>query len=78
MKVKVKRLFDCGGLRYQFSTLSDDSVVLGEAFEIIEIEYLDIETEERVAYVHIQRIRQKLGISDRIQTVYKTGYRFEV
>ena len=56
MKVKVKRLLDCGSLRYQFSTLSDDSVLLGEAFEIIEIEYLGIETEERAAYVHIQRI----------------------
>lgn len=32
----------------------------------------------RTVDVHIQRLRQKLGISDRIQTVYKTGYRFEI
>lgn len=38
----------------------------------------DYEGDSRTVDVHIQRIRQKLGISDRIQTVYKTGYRFEI
>lgn len=38
----------------------------------------DYEGDTRTVDVHIQRIRQKLGISDRIQTVYKTGYRFEI
>lgn len=38
----------------------------------------DFEGDTRTVDVHIQRIRQKLGISDRIQTVYKTGYRFEI
>ena len=38
----------------------------------------DYEGDIRTVDVHIQRLRQKLGISDRIQTVYKTGYRFEI
>lgn len=38
----------------------------------------DYEGDTRTVDVHVQRIRQKLGISDRIQTVYKTGYRFEI
>ncbi|MBR5273362.1 MAG: response regulator transcription factor [Clostridia bacterium] len=38
----------------------------------------DYEGDTRTVDVHIQRLRQKLGISDRIQTVYKTGYRFEI
>ena len=38
----------------------------------------DYEGDTRIVDVHIQRLRQKLGISDRIQTVYKTGYRFEI
>jgi len=38
----------------------------------------DYEGDTRTVDVHIQRLRQKLGISDRIKTVYKTGYRLEV
>ncbi len=38
----------------------------------------DYEGDTRTVDVHIQRLRQKLGISDRIRTVYKTGYRFEI
>ncbi len=38
----------------------------------------DYEGDTRTVDVHIQRLRQKLGISDRLQTVYKTGYRFEI
>lgn len=38
----------------------------------------DFEGETRTVDVHIQRLRQKLDLSDRIQTVYKTGYRFEI
>ncbi|MBR6645590.1 MAG: response regulator transcription factor [Clostridia bacterium] len=38
----------------------------------------DYEGDTRTVDVHIQRIRQKLGIAERIQTVYKTGYRFEI
>ena len=38
----------------------------------------DFEGDTRTVDVHIQRIRRKLGISDRIQTVYKTGYRLEI
>lgn len=38
----------------------------------------DYEGDTRTVDVHIQRLRSKLGISDRIQTVYKTGYRFEI
>ncbi len=38
----------------------------------------DYEGDSHTVDVHIQRIRQKLGISDRIKTVYKTGYRFEI
>lgn len=38
----------------------------------------DYEGDIRTVDVHIQRLRQKLGIADRIQTVYKTGYRFEI
>ncbi len=38
----------------------------------------DYEGDTRTVDVHVQRLRQKLGISDRLQTVYKTGYRLEV
>lgn len=38
----------------------------------------DYEGDTRTVDVHIQRLRQKLGISERIKTVYKTGYRFEI
>ncbi len=38
----------------------------------------DYEGDTRTVDVHIQRLRQKLGIANRIQTVYKTGYRFEI
>ena len=33
--------------------------------------------ETRTVDVHVQRIRKKLGLDDRIKTVYKLGYRFE-
>ena len=38
----------------------------------------DYEGDTRTVDVHVQRLRQKLGIADRLQTVYKTGYRFEI
>lgn len=38
----------------------------------------DYEGDTRTVDVHVQRLRQKLEISDRIHTVYKTGYRFEI
>lgn len=38
----------------------------------------DYEGDTRTVDVHVQRLRQKLGISKRLQTVYKTGYRFEI
>ena len=33
--------------------------------------------ETRTVDVHVQRLRRKLGMEDRIKTVYKYGYRFE-
>ncbi len=33
--------------------------------------------ESRTVDVHIQRLRKKLGLEDRIRTVYRFGYRFE-
>ena len=38
----------------------------------------DYEGDTRTVDVHIQRLRQKLGLSDRLHTVYKTGYRLEL
>lgn len=38
----------------------------------------DYEGDTRTVDVHVQRLRQKLGIEKRLKTVYKTGYRFEV
>ncbi len=38
----------------------------------------DYEGDTRTVDVHVQRLRQKLGITNRLQTVYKTGYRLEV
>lgn len=32
----------------------------------------------RTVDVHVQQLRQKLGLRDRIKTVYKMGYRFEL
>ncbi len=38
----------------------------------------DYEGDTRTVDVHVQRLRQKLGLSGRLQTVYKTGYRLEI
>ncbi len=38
----------------------------------------DYEGDTRTVDVHIQRLRQKLGLSARLHTVYKTGYRLEL
>lgn len=38
----------------------------------------DFAGDTRTVDVHIQQIRKKLGLENRIQTVYKTGYRFEL
>ena len=38
----------------------------------------DYEGDTRTVDVHIQRLRKKLGLEDRIRTVYKLGYRLEV
>lgn len=38
----------------------------------------DYEGDTRTVDVHIQRLRQKLDAANRIKTVYKTGYRFEI
>ena len=38
----------------------------------------DYEGDTRTVDVHIQKLRQKLEISERLKTVYKLGYRFEI
>lgn len=38
----------------------------------------DYEGDTRTVDVHIQKLRKKLGLEDRIKTVYKLGYRLEV
>lgn len=38
----------------------------------------DYEGDTRTVDVHIQKLRKKLGLENRIKTVYKLGYRFEV
>ncbi len=38
----------------------------------------DYEGDTRTVDVHIQQIRQKLELKDRIKTIYKVGYRFEL
>lgn len=38
----------------------------------------DYEGESRTVDVHVQRLRQKLGLENRLKTVYKTGYRLEI
>ncbi len=38
----------------------------------------DYEGDTRTVDVHVQRLRQKLSISNRLQTVYKVGYRLEI
>jgi len=38
----------------------------------------DYEGELRTVDVHIQKLRQKLGLGERLKTVYKLGYRLEV
>lgn len=34
--------------------------------------------DNRTVDVHVQKLRQKLGLSERLQTVYKMGYRLEI
>ncbi len=38
----------------------------------------DYEGDSRTVDVHIQQLRTKLGLKDRIKTVYKMGYRLEI
>lgn len=38
----------------------------------------DYEGDTRTVDVHIQQLRHKLDLKDRIKTIYKVGYRFEV
>lgn len=38
----------------------------------------DYEGDIRTVDVHVQKLRQKLGLGKRLKTVYKTGYRLEV
>lgn len=38
----------------------------------------DYEGDSRTIDVHIRQIRAKLGLKDRLKTLYKTGYRFEL
>ena len=38
----------------------------------------DYEGDTRTVDVHIQQLRQKLELKDRIKTIYKVGYRFEL
>ncbi len=38
----------------------------------------DYEGDTRTVDVHIRQLRAKLGLSDRLKTLYKTGYRFEL
>ena len=38
----------------------------------------DYEGDTRTVDVHVQKLRQKLDLKDRIRTIYKVGYRFEV
>ncbi len=38
----------------------------------------DYEGDTRTVDVHIRQIRAKLGFKDRLKTLYKTGYRFEL
>ena len=38
----------------------------------------DYEGDTRTVDVHIQHLRGKLGLQERIKTVYKLGYRFEL
>lgn len=39
---------------------------------------IDYDGDSRTVDTHIQRLRKKLGIEDKIKTVYKIGYRLEV
>ena len=38
----------------------------------------DYEGDTRTVDVHIQKLRKKLGLEERIKTVYKLGYRLEI
>ena len=38
----------------------------------------DHETDSRTVDLHVQRLRRKLGWSDRLKAIYKVGYRLEV
>ena len=38
----------------------------------------DYDGDTRTVDVHIQKLRQKLGIAEKLKTVYKTGYRLEI
>ena len=38
----------------------------------------DYDGDTRTVDVHVQKLRVKLGITDRLKTVYKMGYRLEI
>ena len=39
---------------------------------------MDFEGDTRTVDIHIQQLRKKLGLKNRIKSMYKIGYRFEL
>ncbi len=39
---------------------------------------MDFDGDERTVDIHVRRLRQKLGLEDRLITVFKTGYRLQI
>lgn len=65
-------------LELLFALIHNRNIALSRE-KLIELVWnFDYEGDTRTVDVHIQRLRSKLGISHRLKTVYKTGYRLEV
>ena len=61
-----------------FYLLTNKNIALSRE-KLIELVWnFDYDGDTRTVDVHVQKLRMKLGIGDRLKTVYKMGYRLEI
>ena len=58
--------------------LQNRNIVLSREKLIETVWGYDYEGDERTVDVHIRQLRAKLELKDRLKTLYKLGYRFEL
>lgn len=74
------KIIECTPKEYElFEVLVKNRNIALSREKLLELAWgYDYEGDTRTVDVHIQKLRKKLGLDDRIKTVYKLGYRLEV